>query len=138
MSGIFFDEEEERVAKQQLNYAGGGTDLTLKLFKNDKTPVDGDAYTDYTEADFTGYAAKTLTGSSWSIVAGAPTYASYAKQTFNSGGEQASQYIYGYYLMRGASEIVFAERFTDGPYVIAGASDYIDVTPTLYYKKQGE
>jgi hypothetical protein len=35
--------------------------LLLKLYKSNTTPAEGDTHLTYTEADFTGYAAKTLT-----------------------------------------------------------------------------
>lgn len=137
MAGLFTDAEEERIAKAVVNYAGGGTDLVLHLFMNNYTPVDGSILANFTEATFSGYAAITLTGSSWVITAGAPTLAAYALQNFLSDADQTVQYLYGYYLTRG-TDLVAGERFTDGPYAILGLTDYLTVTPKLYFKKAGE
>lgn len=137
MPGIYVDQEEVEALKWRVNYAGGGTNLTLHLYTNNKTPADSDTEASYTEATFTGYAAKTLTGSSFVVTAGAPSTAVYAKQTFTSSADQSIQYCYGYYLLRG-TKLVGAERFSDGPYTIVNNGDYIDVTPTLQEKKAGE
>lgn len=137
MAGIYVDQEEETCLKWRVNFDGTGTNLTLHLYSNNKTPADADTEASYTEATFTGYAAKTLTGSSFVITGGAPSTAVYAKQTFTSSADQAIQYCYGYFLKRG-TKLVGAERFSDGPYAIVNNLDYIDVTPTLQEKKAGE
>jgi hypothetical protein len=137
MAGLFNDAEEERVAKWQVNYDGGGTDLTLKLFASDTTPADSDLAATFTEASFVGYSAITLTGASWTITQNAPTSATYSAQTFSSTADQTASSVYGYYITR-STDLVFAERFTDGPYTIETSSDYIVVAPNLYYKKSGE
>lgn len=137
MAGLFVDAEEVTLAKYQLNYSGGGTNLTLKLFKSNTTPADGHTTANYTEADFLGYVALTLTGASWTITGGAPTIATYPTCTFSSTANQTASLVYGYYMVRG-STLSGAERFTDGPYTIQGISDYIAVVPTIYYKKVGE
>jgi hypothetical protein len=106
--------------------------LVLKLFKSNTTPAEGDTAATYTEADFTGYSSKSLTGGSWTITEGAPSNAAYAEQTFTSTANQASQSVYGYYLVRATSgRIAWAERFSDGPYAIANNGDAIKVTPTI-------
>ena len=137
MAGVFPDAEEEWVAQQQVNYGGGGTNLTLHLFKSNTTPGDSTVAGDFTEADFTGYSSVTLIGANWVITANAPTTATYAEQTFTSTADQTLQQIYGFYLLRGAS-YVFGERFTNGPYSILNTDDYVAVTPALSYKKSGE
>jgi hypothetical protein len=107
--------------------------LVLKLFKNNHTPAEGDTEADYTEADFSGYAALTLTGSSWSVSSsGGVTTASYAQQTFTSDADQSTQSVYGYYLVQASSgKIMWAEKFTDGPYPISFNGDDIKVTPKV-------
>lgn len=137
MAGLFPNAEEEWLAKQQVNFDGTGTDIVMHLFSNDYTPVDGSTLGSFTECAFTGYAAKTLTGASWTVTAGAPTSATYSTQTFSSSAAQTLSYVYGFYFTRGSS-LAYAERFTDAPYNIVGASDYIAVNPALYYKKTGE
>jgi|PlaIllAssembly_1097288.scaffolds.fasta_scaffold1357037_1 hypothetical protein len=106
--------------------------LILKLFTSNTTPADTDTASTYTEASFTGYTAKTLTGSSWTVASGDPTEASYAQQTFASTASQTSQSVYGYYVIQTTStELMWAERFTDGPYVVTNNGDEIRITPKL-------
>ena len=107
--------------------------LVLRLFKSNTTPGEADVAGTYTEADFTGYAAITLTGASWGApIEGAPTSIAYAQQTFTSTAGAQSQSVYGYYMTRlSGGELVYAERFTDGPYVIVNNGDLIKITPTI-------
>jgi len=122
----------EDLALQYLVNKASPQNLVLRLFKSNTTPAEGDTAGTYTEADFTGYAALTLAGASWTVTPGAPSQAAYAQQTFTSSAEQASQSIYGYYLTRlTGGELVYAERFTDGPYAIAHLGDAIKVTPQI-------
>jgi hypothetical protein len=106
--------------------------LVLKLFTSNTTPADTDTASTYTEASFTGYTAKTLTGSSWTVTTGAPSEASYAQQTFASTANQTAASVYGYYVIQTTStELMWAERFTDGPYTVTNDGDEIRITPKI-------
>lgn len=108
------------------------SNTSLRLFKSNTTPAEGDTWATYTEADFTGYAAVTLTGGSWSITTADPASAAYAQQTFTSTAGSQNQNVYGYaVLLSSDSTLLWAERFTDGPYNIANNGDNIKVTPTI-------
>lgn len=122
----------EVIALSYLVNKAAPENLILRLFKSNTTPAESDTVASYTEATFTGYSAKTLTGASWSTVSGAPSSASYALQTFTSSAGSQNESIYGYYLTRASSaDLVYAERFSDGPYVIVNNGDSISVTPTI-------
>lgn len=115
--------------KALVNHTAQGENLVLKLYKSNTTPAEGDTAITYTEADFTGYSAATLTGSSW-VVTGNPI--TYAKQTFTSTAGSQNQAVYGYYIVRAISlDLVYSELFTDGPYTIVNDQDKIEVTPSL-------
>jgi hypothetical protein len=104
--------------------------LVLRLYTSDTTPAETDTTATYTEATFTGYAAITLTASSWTVTEGAPGNAAYPQQTFTSSADQAPQSVYGYYFTRVTSgRLAWAERFPSGPYVIANNGDNVKVTP---------
>jgi hypothetical protein len=104
-------------------------DLVLRLYKNNITPSDTDVAGTYTEAAFTGYAAITLTGASWSAPASGVT--SYAQQTFTASGA-AAESIYGYFLTQASSGIlVWSERDAAAPTNIAVTGDNIKITPTI-------
>jgi hypothetical protein len=107
--------------------------LILKLFKSNTTPSETDTAATYTEADFTGYSAITLTGATWGAPSeGAPSSIAYPQQTFTSSAGGQNQAIYGYFMVRASSgRIALAERFTDGPYTIVNNGDQIKITPTI-------
>jgi len=106
--------------------------LILRLFTSNTTPADTDTTATYTEASFTGYTAKTLTGASWTVTPGTPSEAAYAQQTFASTASQTAATVYGYHVTQTTStELMWAERFTDGPYVVTNNGDEIRVTPKL-------
>lgn len=108
--------------------------LILKLFKNNYTPVETSVAGDFTEAAFTGYAAKNLNPATWVVTEGAPSEAAYPVQTFTSSAAQTAENVYGYYLVRATSgRIAHAERFTDGPYPISNLNDEIKVTPKITF-----
>jgi hypothetical protein len=122
----------EAIALEALVNKTAAQNLVLRLFKNNKTPSETDTEADYTEADFTGYSAPTLTGASWVSTPGAPSQVAYAEQTFSSSAGSQSQPVYGYYLTQASSgKLVWAERFTAGPYTITNNGDQIKVTPVI-------
>lgn len=122
---------EGRMLKAILNHTAP-ENLLLKLFSNNITPAETDTAVTFTEATFTGYSAKTLTGASWTITEGAPSYGQYAQQSFDSTAGAQNQSIYGYFVVQATSGILmWAERFTDGPYTIVNNGDSIKVTPYI-------
>lgn len=131
MSLVVCNQGEVLALKALLNHTAG-QNLVLRLFKSNTTPGETDTEATFTEADFTGYSAITLTGSSWTVNEGAPSDASYAQQTFTSSANQTTQNAYGYYLTQLTSgKLVYAERFTDAPYPITNNGDAIKVTPRI-------
>lgn len=117
--------------KAFLNHTAA-TDPILRLYKSNTTPAETDTTATYTEADFAGYAAITLTGSSWSVSEGAPSSASYAEQTFTRSSTGSAQDVYGYFVTRTTSgRIAWAERFTGAPFTVTNNGDGIKVTPAI-------
>ena len=102
----------------------------LKLYKSNTTPAETDTAATYTEATFSGYAAVTLTGSSWTITPGAPTEAVFAQQTFTLNADISTENIYGYFVVQASSGVLmWAERFSDAPLPMTNNTDNIKVTP---------
>lgn len=133
MAGVLTNVGEDRMLGLMLNKGSGYAlgNVTLRLFKNNFTPSEGDGTsTGYTEATFTGYAGVILTGTSWGITPGDPTVAAYAQQTFTC-SSATSESIYGYYLATSSGGVVVAEAFSDGPYVVTNNGDLIRVTPQI-------
>lgn len=123
-------DQAENIAVEALVNKTAPQNLILRLFKSNTTPAETDTEATYTEADFTGYSAITLTGASWGAGSGGTT--SYAQQSFTSSAGSQNQAVYGYYLTQVTSgKLVWSERFTDGPYTIVNNGDVIKVTPTI-------
>lgn len=122
----------EQIALEALLNKTAPQNLDLKLFKSNTTPGETDTEATYTEADFTGYALVQLTAASWTVTPGAPTEAAYAQQTFTSTAGSQNQNVYGYMIIQRVSgKLVYAERFSDGPYNIVNNGDAIKVTPKI-------
>jgi hypothetical protein len=120
----------ESLALQYLVNKAAPQNLILCLFTNNITPGESDVIGAYTEASGNGYAAITLTGASWTVSGSTPTKIAYAAQTFTFTGALGN--VYGYYLKRATGgELVWAERFSDGPYNIQHNGDTITITPQI-------
>lgn len=130
---VVIPNQGEKIALEALVNKTAPQDLKLKLFKNNYSLVEGTTEANLTEADFTGYAEKSLAGSSWNAATtGDPSYIDYAQQTFTSSAGSQNQAVYGYYLVQGTSgKLVWAETFSDGPYTIVNNGDTIKVTPRI-------
>lgn len=96
---------------QYVTHKLGNADLKLHLFNNNVTPSKSDTLTTYTESTASGYAAITLTGSSWTVsTTSGVTTASYPQQTFTFTGSDS---IYGYFVTDGSTTtVLWAEAFT--------------------------
>lgn len=102
----------------------------LKLFRNDVTPDSSFVTSSFVEANFTNYAAKTLTRANWNNavnVAGTAT-SSYGSvpQTWTCG--TTGNTIYGYWVEGATSgTCLWAERF--GANRILADEDVLNLTP---------
>jgi hypothetical protein len=114
---------------RMLNFASPD-DVKLHLYTNNHTPTSSDTTANYTESSGAGYAAITLTGSSWVIAGPTPATASYPQQTFTYTGAEPT--IYGYYVTNNAgTTLEWAELFTDGPYAIPSGGGSVKITPKI-------
>jgi len=105
-------------------------DLVLKLYGSDTTPSETDTNASYTEISGGGYAAITLTPANWVVTPGSPTAAVYPEQTFSFSSAVGN--IYGYYVVQAVSgDLLWAERFTNGPFNIQNNGDEIRVTLSI-------
>lgn len=87
--------------------------MTLRLYGNDKTPAPGDSAAAYTEVAGGNYVNKALVFATWTIVAGAPSSATYTVQTWIFNGPiDPPNTIYGYFVTRNSDgKLMWAERF---------------------------
>ena len=113
--------------------AGPTAPLVLRLYTSDTTPAEGDVFATHTEASGFGYSGVTISGTQWTLVSGTTGTAVQQEWTFTG----ALGNVYGYYFGAthvSGSSLVWAERFTDGPYNIQNNGDKIRVTPSVSFR----
>lgn len=125
------NEGERRMLQLILNNTAQ-EDFYLTLFGNNMTPAENDNVTFYTEISGGGYANISLVGANWTASNGNNSFATYAAQTFNFTGATTPNTVYGY-MVKGktSNTVMWAERFSDGPYPINNNGDAITITPRL-------
>lgn len=116
------------------------TNLTMKLYSNNVTPVATSTAASFIEVAGAGYLSKALVFANWVMVAGAPSVASYnATQNWTfTGATTAPGTIFGYYVTRNSdSKLLWAERFPAGviPFVPEAGSQ-IRVLPRFTVESQ--
>lgn len=122
--------EAELLDKMLKDALSVDEDYTLKLFKSDSTPAESDTAGTYTEADFTNYAAKTLTRSGWAsaTTTTGTTSTSYAQQSWTCGA--TGNTVYGYFVVGATSgTLLWAERFATARVLASG--DTLNLTPAF-------
>lgn len=108
----------------------GGNRL-LRLYKNNLTPGKSTVFGDITETTEDGYAAIVLTGTSWTIATNlGVNSATYAIQTFTFTEEVTA---YGYFVTDQDDNLLWVERFSDGPYILSSDGGQMAVTPKLNF-----
>ncbi len=108
---------------------------TLKLFVNNYTPVDASVAADFTEMSTLGYAAKTLTKTSWTVgQVSSVAQGSYPEQTWTfTAGTLVT--VYGYYIVDATSGLLlWAENFSSSKDV-QNSGDLIKITPKITLSK---
>lgn len=99
-------------------------DLVIKLYTNNYTPVEGDLVGNYTELSGGGYTDVTFVSANWTVVSGDPTVSTYPEITWTFTGPAGN--VYGYYIVRATGgELMWAERFSNGPYNMQNNGDNI-------------
>lgn len=110
---------------------------TLKLFVNNVTPDDTFTAASFTEMSTLGYAAKTLTKTSWVTVAGStgnPATSTYAQQTWTfSAGTLVT--VYGYYIIDVTSSLLLWAELFASPKPVQNTGDQIIITPTITFSR---
>src|SRR4051794_24675060 len=99
-----------------LFIAQASTNLRVRLFKNNYTPIATTVVGDLTEANFSGYAAVTPSFGSSATVTSKGTITDGSSRDFTHNGGATSNTVYGYYVTyeSGGSTLLWAEKF-DNP-----------------------
>lgn len=110
--------------------------LSLKLFTNDveagltEAQIEALTAASFTEATFTGYSAKSLTGGSWVSTQGDDySYARYAQQTFTRTSTGTAQQVRGYYVIKSSTGAIRWYEYFPGPLTVTNNGDAISMTP---------
>ena len=124
---LSFPDVGENLALEMIVNKTAAQNLVLKLYTSNTTPAEGDTAGTYTEASGSGYAAITLTGSSWGSAASGSI--AYAQQTFTFTG--AIGPIYGYFVVQASSgTLLYSERFAASE-TFNNNGDQLKITPTI-------
>ena len=107
--------------------------ISILLYANNVIPDENSTVATFTElANGFGYTTggQSLTPGSWSVVSGNPSQGEHTEMTWTFTG--AAGLVYGYYVTRDTGgELLWAERFTNGPFNIQTNGDQIKITPRL-------
>lgn len=102
----------------------------LKLYQNNYSPTSAAAVGSFTEATFTGYAARTLTRSTWNSAA---TVSNKAESSYGTTPQSwtcgtTGNTIYGYWVEGSTSaKVLWAEYFSTSRVLASG--DVLNITP---------
>lgn len=105
-------------------------DQILKLYKTDVTPDQDSVPGSFTEADFTGYAARTLSRDTWNA---SVTVSNKAESSYGSTPQSwtcgtTGNTVYGYWVEGSVSgTCLWAEKFTTARVLASG--DVLNITP---------
>lgn len=121
--------ELELLDKMLKDALSSDEDYILKLFQNDYTPDQTTASGSLTEANFTNYAAVTLTRAGWNQ---AVTISNKAESSYGSAAQSwtcgaSGNTIYGYYVANPSGTVLWAERFAVSRVLANG--DVLNLTP---------
>lgn len=127
--------EIELLQKMLLNTADT-EQYSLRLYRVDYTPVLSSTLTDFTEANFTNYLAKTLSRGDWST----PTtngsnkgQSNVATQSWTCGA--SGNTIYGYYVVGATSgKVLWAEKFSSAR--VMTNLDVLNLTPVFTFNSE--
>lgn len=129
---LVFPNGGEEIVLSYLTNKDTPEDLVVHLYSNNYTPIAASEVGDFTEATFSGYASIPTEGADWTITPGDPTEAECIQVTFTCDANLQNESIYGYYITRETSgDLVYAERFPAGPYVVENNGHEIRVTPRI-------
>ncbi len=131
MALVVPDQGEIRLLDIMLKLAlSTNENYILKLFKSDTTPAAATAPGSFTEADFTGYAARTLTRTNWNS---AVTVSNKAESSYGTSPQSwtcgtTGNTVYGYWVQGSSSaKVMWAERFSTSRVLANG--DVLNITP---------
>lgn len=136
---IMIPDEGKIVLLESILFGPSSDEMSLRLFKNNITPAEGDVLATYTIANFTGYASVTLaatdTISTWAAAAIASHIAFSTYQTdavFTIGA--STQTVYGIYFVGVFSnKVIFSQAFPSPKVLDFATADTLTITPVIEF-----
>jgi hypothetical protein len=131
MPALVNSEEGLKFVLNAITGAFNSGGVKLRLFKNNHTPVEGDTIGNYTEADFSGYAAVAI--GPWNAAtysSGSASASATSSQTFTNSTGAVGNDIYGYYVTdAGNTTLYFAQIASTVPIDMNTALQSLTVQP---------
>jgi hypothetical protein len=123
--------EWEAILTALTTTGGGWVGAKLHLYTNNLLPTPANILTDFTEADFTGYAASAaITWSTPGYLPDGTAVVTGDAKTFQVGSTPTVlNTCYGWYITNGAGTALITSRAFDSPVVLSGAGQIIVVLP---------
>ena len=103
--------------------------LVIHLFQNNYTPVDGTVVGDFVEATFDGYGSQGVSTWGSPTIVGPRGQTQAASNTWTKAAGTNPNLIYGYYILDGAGNLLWAERDPAAPIPMNVAMDTYTITP---------
>lgn len=113
-------------------------DFAIRLYANDYRPSSKSLRSHFKEVKGGSYKAKKFSPAHWKMIADQddmPVFAEYPEMEWSF--DEPIGEVYGYFVTQlPTGELVWAERFENGPYRIQTVGDKIKVTPRLTLERQ--
>lgn len=127
------DEGEVLLLKYMLAHtSNSGQNPILRIYTSPTGALtDNNSYSSFVESTMAGYIRHTLTGTAWTISTSLNvTTASFAEKITSYTTSESAQ---GYYVTAQTSPItvLWAEKFTDGPFNLPSTGGAISITPKI-------
>jgi len=120
----------ESIMLQYITNNDAPENLVIRLYANDVTPDENSTVNTFTEVTGNGYSSQNLMPGSWNFEIGKPCGAQHTEVIWNLSADVGP--VYGYYIIRATGgELMWAERFPKGPFVVDTNGDEIRVKPIL-------
>ena len=125
--------DSEAIMLRYITNNDAPENLVIRLYSNNFTPIETSVVGNFTEVTGGGYAQMSLIAGSWTIITGNPSQAEHTEITWTfTGATGDGGNVFGYYVVRAVGgELMWAERFSNGPFVITVNGDEIKVVPRL-------
>jgi len=109
------------------------------LYSNDRKPKLADDVSLYVPCNFSGYDGLRLTyGWTFPVLVGDRAFTHSEEFVWSHSGGPVGNWVYGYYVVNVSGELKFAERFCNGPFLVAQSGRQIKLTLMMTSANESE